>query len=96
MSTLPDIAPALCRALAAEMREMSILIEALAEVLATDEAVVSRHLARLQQFDVLAQHMGESAGLLDTLAGGDCLTRAIEQIRLERLQTRLKSVLKAA
>lgn len=96
MSGLPDIAPVLCRALAAEMREMSILIEALAEVLATDEGVVARHLPRLQQFDVLAQHMGESASLLDTLAGGDCLTEAIEQVRLERLQTRLKAVLRAA
>ncbi|URD61918.1 hypothetical protein M8312_05260 [Sphingomonas sp. KRR8] len=96
MTALPEIAPALCRALAAEMREMSVLIEALAEVLASDEGVIARHLPRLQQFDVLAQHMGESASLLDTLAGGDCVTSAVEQVRLERLQTRLKAVLKAA
>lgn len=96
MSSMPDIAPALCRALAAEMREMSVLIEALAEVLATDEGVVTRHLPRLQQFDLLAQHMGESATLLDVLAGGSCVTAAIEKVRLERLQTRLRAVLKAA
>jgi len=95
MRAANDMAPALCRALAAEMREISGLIEALAEVLATDQDVVARHLPRLQQFDVLAQHMGESASLLDTLAGGDCVTGAIERIRLERMQARLKAVLAA-
>lgn len=96
MSANPDLTPVLCRALAAELREMSALIEGLAEVLACDEGVAARHLSRLQQFDLLAQHMGESAGLLDTMAGGDCLARAIERVRLEQMQIRLRAVLKAA
>lgn len=95
--TVPSAAtPALCRVIATEMREMSVLIEALAGVLAADEAVIARHLARLQQFDWLAQHLGESAALLDRLAGGDCPAEAVERVGLERFQARLRDGLKAA
>jgi len=96
MSERDEPAAALCRALASEMRDMGTLVEALAEVLASDTGVVERHLGRLQQFDGLAQQIGEGARLLDHLAGGDCVKQAIGRVRLEGMQARLKAGLEAA
>ena len=91
-----QLAADLCRALATEMREVQALIEAIGEVLIADEGVASRFVGQLQNFDLLAQTVAESAGVLDRLAGGDCVHSTVDQVRLERMQARLRAVLRAA
>lgn len=86
----------LCGALAGEIREVRSMIEALADVLAADEYLAATYLEQLQMFDLLVQRTTESADLLDRLGSGMHQHDAIAHIRLERMQHRLRDLLKAA
>lgn len=90
------LATALCAALAAEIRDVRVLIEALAEVLTADEYLALNYSEHLQSFDLLAQRTQESADLLDRIAAGMRGHDAVEHVRLELMQARLRDVLKAA
>jgi hypothetical protein len=94
---MPDHPPSiLCNALAGEIREVRAMIEALADVLAADEYLAANYLEQLQMFDLLVQRTTESADLLDRLGSGMHQHDAIAHIRLERMQHRLRDMLKAA
>ena len=82
---------ALCRAIAEEIRQLGLLVEDLANVLVADEDVALRHVHRLQAFDLVIQHAGESALVLDRLASGVQSCQAIEDVSLEALQERLRA-----
>jgi hypothetical protein len=86
----------LCSALATEIREVRAMIEGLADVLASDEYLAQTYLEQLQMFDLLAQRTTESADLLDRLASGMGGHDAVDQVRLELMQHRLRDMLKAA
>ena len=91
-----SLATALCGALAAEIRDVRALIDALAEVLAADEYLAVKYTEQMQAFDLLAQRTQESADLLDRIATGMRGHDAVEHVRLELMQARLRDVLKAA
>lgn len=82
---------ALCRAIAEEIRQLGLLVEDLANVFVADEDVALRHVHRLQAFDLVIQHAGESALVLDRLASGVQSCQAIEDVSLEALQERLRA-----
>ncbi|MBR0550957.1 hypothetical protein [Stakelama marina] len=86
----------LCRAIAEEMRQVGALVEELANVLVADDDIALRHLDRLQAFDLVIQRTGESAQLLDRLAAGAHSHEAVEGVRLECVQQRLRDAMKAA
>jgi hypothetical protein len=83
-------------ALAAELREMRILVETLAEQLLADENFVLAHAEALQGFDLLVQHADEAAHLLDRIAQGSCVRDAVAAVRLDSVQARLRAALMAA
>src|SRR4051812_9986307 len=83
-------------ALAAELREMRILVEQLAEQLLADEQFVINHVERLQSFDLLVQHADEAAHLLDRISQGSQVHDAIDAVRLDAVQSRLRAALGAA
>ena len=91
-----SLATALCGALAAEIRDVRVLIDALADVLTADEYLAVNYTEQLQAFDLLAQRAQESADLLERIAAGMRGHDAIEHVRLELMQARLRDVLKAA
>lgn len=86
----------LCAALAREMRALGSVIDSLAGLLSGDEAFALTHLERLQDFDLLLQHVNESADLLERLSDGMHAHEALSRVRLERMQDRLRATLKAA
>lgn len=86
----------LCRAIAEEMRQVGLLIEQLADALLTDEDIALRHVDRFQIFDLVVQRTGENAQLLDRLAAGVGSQEALDEVRLESVQQRLREALKAA
>lgn len=96
MSPAPDLAAALCGAVAEEIRDLRLLIEGLAEVLVGDEQFAMKYLDQLQAFDLLIQRVGESADLLERIASGVCSHEAVDKVRLELVQHRLRAALKAA
>ena len=81
----------LCRAIADEIRQVSLLVEELARVLVDDEEVALKHIHRLQAFDLVIQRAGESARVLDQLASGVHSHQAIDAVCLEALQARLRA-----
>jgi len=81
----------LCRAIADEIRQVSLLVEELARVLVDDEELALRHIHRLQAFDLVIQRAGESARVLDQLAAGVHSHQAIDTVCLEALQHRLRA-----
>lgn len=81
----------LCRAIADEIRQVSLLVEELARVLVDDEEVALKHIHRLQAFDLVIQRAGESARVLDQLASGVHSNQAIDTVCLEALQARLRA-----
>lgn len=87
---------ALVGALASEVRDLCAMIEELAGTLASDEYLALKHLEQFQTFDLLAQRTTETADLLDRLARGADDEEALAQVRLERMQHRLRDMLKAA
>lgn len=86
----------LCLALAEEMHAMRALIEALATELISEPMVLEAFGTELQTFDLLAQRACESAGLLTRIAEGKGALEAVAEVRLERMQQRLRDALKAA
>ncbi|TCM39197.1 hypothetical protein EDF59_10677 [Novosphingobium sp. ST904] len=83
----------LWQALAREMRVARELLEQLAGVLVTDERFVLDYIDQLQAFDLIAQHVDESAALLDRVAGGQSVGDAVGQVRLSVMQDRLRAAL---
>ena len=86
-------AAALCVAVAQEMRVTRGLVEELAAVLVADARFASDYLHQLQAFDLIVQHVDESAALLDRVAGGQGTGVAIDGIRLAAMQQRLRAAL---
>ena len=91
MDILENQTAELCRAVADEIRQVSLLVEELAAVLVADEDVALRHIHRLQAFDLVIQRAGESARVLDQLASGVHSHHAIDGVCLEALQDRLRT-----
>jgi len=96
MSQIDDLAITLCAAVAEEIRDVRALIEALAEVLAGDEYLACKYTEQLQTFDLLVQRSSEAADLLERVANGTRSLEAVEQVRLNLVQDRLRAALKAA
>lgn len=83
-------------ALAAEIRDVRVLIEEIAAVIVSDETLALTYLEQFQGFDLIIQRAEESARLLDSIAEGACPIEAVEQVRLAAVQERLRAALKAA
>lgn len=83
----------LCAAVAQEMRLTRRLAEELAAVLVADDRFVLDYLDQLQAFDLIVQHIDESAALLDRVAQGQDLGMAIDCVRLTTVQQRLRAAL---
>lgn len=83
----------LCHALAEELRDTSAQVEQLAATLTMDEEWVTRFMVQLQNFDLIAQRIGESASLLDQLASGSSAKDAVDTVRLERMAERLRGAM---
>lgn len=96
MSKIDDLANTLCAAVAHEIRDLRVLIDALAEVLASDEYLAGTYTEQLQAFDLLSQRSQEAADLLERVANGTCAKAAVEQVRLNTVQDRLRAALAAA
>jgi hypothetical protein len=92
-SPTASAAAPLWQALAQEMRVARQLLEQLAGVLVTDERFVLDYIDQLQAFDLIAQHVDESAALLDRVAGGQSPGEAVGQVRLSVMQDRLRAAL---
>jgi len=90
------IASVLHSAIAEEMRHIRILLEQLAELLASDEVFAGKYLEQFQTFDLLIQCADESAAVLDRLAEGALSHEAIEPVRLTVVQDRLRTALDQA
>lgn len=79
--------------MAGELREMRDKLEALAEVLVSDEHFAASYLEQLQTFDYLIQHADECVNLLERIAGGEDSLCAISHVRLGAVQDRLRAAL---
>ena len=88
--------PTIFGALADELREVRAGLDAMAAALIGDELVALKHLGDLQNFDLFTQRIAETADLLERIAAGSCSEAAVAAVRLEQLQQRLLSELKAA
>lgn len=77
--------PAELKALAVVMVELGCEIEQLGSVLCADPGVVSQHARELQAIDLISQMQQAIAALLDA----ECMTCAIDDMRLEGLRDRL-------
>jgi len=93
MSQLDDLAITLCAAVAEEIRDIRVVLDALAEVLASDEYLAVTYTEQLQTFDLLAQRSEEAAKLLEHVARGTEADAAVEQVRLTFVQDRLRAAL---
>jgi len=93
MSKIDDLATTLCAAVAIEIRDLGTLIDGLAEVLASDEYLAGTYTEQLQTFDLLSQRSNEAADLLEKVAKGACVTSAVDQVRLNVVQDRLRAAL---
>lgn len=86
-------AASLCSAVAQEMRVARQLLEELAGVLCADERFVLDYIEQFQAFDLIMQHVDESATLLERVAGGQGIDQAIDAVRLTAVQDRLRATL---
>lgn len=93
MSQISDLAVTFCAAVAEELRDVRVLIDELAGVLASDEYLACTYTEQLQTFDLLAQRSEETADLLDRVAKGTCMFEAVEQVRLNQIQDRLRAAM---
>lgn len=91
MHTLNQQTASLCRAIADEIRHVSVLVEEIANVLVCDEDVAMKHIHRLQAFDLLVQRASESARLLDRMAAGVPSHHSVDEVCLEEFQQRLRA-----
>jgi hypothetical protein len=80
-------------AMASELSEVRTLLERLAEELVCDADMIDKHLEKLQQFDILSQHVDECGRLLARLAGGMTTYEALGGIGLGALQARLSTAI---
>lgn len=85
----------LCAAVAVEIRDVRALVDSLAEVLASDDYLARTYTQQLQTFDMIAQRSEEAAALLDRVAEGSCVVEAVENVRLNLIQDRLRATLEA-
>lgn len=83
--------PAELAALAEVMVELGCEIEQLGALLCADAELVGRHARELQAIDLIAQMQQALARLMDA----DCMTCAIDEMRLEGLRDRLGNCLPA-
>jgi hypothetical protein len=90
------VASVLHTAIAEEMRHIRVLLEQLAELLASDEDFAGKYLEQFQTFDLLIQCADESAAVLDRLADGAHSHDAIAPVRLAMVQDRLRQALDQA
>lgn len=96
MMTSDQHAANLCQAIAEEIRRIGASIDELAAVLVADDDIALRHIDRLQAFDMIVQRAGESAHLLEQLASGIRSHEAVEAVKLESVQLRLRAALKGS
>ncbi len=94
MSTAAEDTPRtrVMTAIAEEMRIVRELLEELAGVLIADERFVMDYVDQLQSFDLIAQHVDESAALLNRLAEGQDFGHSLGLVRLQVMQERLRTV----
>ncbi|MBB5685231.1 hypothetical protein [Sphingobium boeckii] len=90
---IDETSASLCAAVADEIRHARDLIEGLATQLVSDERFVTDYLDALQAFDLIIQHMDESADLLGRVADGHDIAGALARIRLNVMQHRLNNAL---
>jgi hypothetical protein len=95
MPQIDDLAITLCAAVAEEIRDIQALIESLADVLACDEYLACNYLEQLQTFDLLVQRSQAAAELLDGVTTGTSTLEAVEGVRLNVVQDRIRTALGA-
>ena len=93
MAAKDPLVATLHSAVAQELREIRLLVEQLAEHLLSDESFVLAHAQQLQTFDLLVQHADEAAHLLDRMAQGSHISDAVDAVRLDAVQARLRAAL---
>lgn len=93
MSMIDNHVGTLCAAVAVEIRDLRELIDSLAEVLASDGYLARTYTEQLQSFDLIAQRSEEAAALLDRVAQGTCTFEAVDQVRLDIVQDRLRTAM---
>ena len=96
MSQTDDFLITLCAAVAQEITELRLVIETLASALASDEHLARTYTEQLQSFDMLAQCSEELARVLLSVANGVRSLDAVEQVRVDLIQNRLRAALKAS
>ena len=80
-------------AMANELGEVRALLERLAEELVCDADMIDKHLEKLQQFDIISQHVDECGRLLGRMADGMTTYEALGKVGLGGLQARLARAL---
>ncbi|WP_242148637.1 MULTISPECIES: hypothetical protein [unclassified Sphingomonas] len=80
-------------AMAKELGEVRTLLERLAEELVCDVDMIDKHLEKLQQFDIISQHVDECGRLLGRMADGMTTYEALGKVGLGGLQARLARAL---
>ena len=93
MATTDHLASFLHAAVAEELRHVRMMLEQLAETLASDEHFATHYLDQLQTFDLVIQCTDESAAVLDRMSQGVHSSDAIAPVRLEAVQGRLRAAL---
>ena len=88
-----DPTAALKAAIAEEIRDVRRLIEAIAEIVVSDEAFAMAHIEQLQALDLAVQRANESADMLERMAKGACPRAAIESVRLTEVQDRMRAAI---
>ena len=83
----------LCAAVADEMRVARSLLEELAGVLVADENFVLKYIDQFQAFDLIMQHVDESATLLERFSKNHSIADALDGVRLTAVQERLRATL---
>ncbi|MDF0542510.1 hypothetical protein PX699_09170 [Sphingobium sp. H39-3-25] len=90
---IDQLGASLCAAVAIELRTARDLLEQLAAVLVADERFVVEYIDQFQAFDLIVQHVDETATLLERLTLGHCVDEAIGGVRLTTVQDRLRAAI---
>jgi len=96
MSQNEQLVARLKAAVATELREVRDLMGEIADTLSADHRLAMAYTEQLQAFDLAMQRAEESADLLDRIAGGSSPQDAVDAVRLNIVQDRLRAALKAA